>query len=108
MTIFNPDKKLFDLSYFVEWRPFLWEPGVAWLLGNAKRFKGKRVLEIGCRYGQMSCLLGLFGAAEVRGIELAKIPLNIANAEAEKWGVKDNVSFQQYSGNPSENSWGAI
>ena len=89
-----------DLSYFVEWQPILWVPPVKWLLGDPKRFVGKRVLELGCGRGRMSCLFGLLGA-EVLGVELEGRSLTEAWAEADRWNLQHQVAFVNYDGNPS-------
>jgi SAM-dependent methyltransferase len=62
-------------------------------------FAGKRVLDIGCRHGRMSCLFGLLGAT-VLGIELAGVSLERARAEAERWNLQGRVSFASYAGTP--------
>lgn len=97
--IHSVDGQELDLSYFVEWRPYLWMPAVTWLLGETSRFKNKRLLEIGCRYGRMSCLFGLLGAT-VLGVDLSADALEFAEKEAELWQVQNNVKFAVYDGNP--------
>jgi SAM-dependent methyltransferase len=87
------------LSYFVEWRPALWTPAVRWLIGAPERFRGKRVLDLGCRYGRMSCLFGLLGA-DVTGVELEDVSLERARQEAIHWNVAHRVQFVQYNGDP--------
>lgn len=89
----------FDLSYFVRWHYPLWGPAVKWILDDPKRFYGKRVLEIGCRDGRMSCLFGLLGAT-VLGIELEGESLLEARKESEYWNLCDRVSFSHYNGDP--------
>jgi SAM-dependent methyltransferase len=91
---------LAHLPYFVHWRPRLWGPAVRWLLGDAARFRGKRVLEIGSRTGRMACLFGLLGA-EVLGVDLPGVSLDGARREAERWGVGDRVRFLNYDGDPA-------
>lgn len=88
-----------NLSYFVEWRPALWAPAVRWLIEDPKRFAGKRVLDLGCRHGRMSCFFGLLGA-EVTGVELECVSLEKAWEEADRWHVRDRVQFINYDGNP--------
>ncbi len=88
------------LSYFVEWRPLLWTPAVKWLIGDPKRFIGKRVLDLGCRSGRMSCLFGLLGAS-VTGLELNQVSLHEAWEEAKRWNLIGQVHFEHYDGNPS-------
>jgi SAM-dependent methyltransferase len=98
---------LAQLSYFVDWRPRLWGPAVRWLLGDPARFRGKRILEPGCRDGRMSCLFGLLGA-EVLGVDLPGVPLDGARREAERWGVSGRVRFLTYGGDPDTLPEGAF
>jgi 2-polyprenyl-3-methyl-5-hydroxy-6-metoxy-1,4-benzoquinol methylase len=88
------------LPYFVDWRPRLWVPAVRWLLGDPARFRGKKVLDVGCRTGRMSCLFGLLGA-EVLGVDLPDVCLESAQREAAAAGVSDRVRFLNYSGDPA-------
>jgi len=85
------------LSYFVDWRQSLWTPAVEYLVGDPERFRGKTVLEIGCRTGRMSCLFGLLGATVV-GVDLPGVELQSARGEAERWNVSSRVSFVTYDG----------
>ena len=89
-----------NLPYFIEWRSMLWTPAVRWILGDPGRFDGKRVLELGCRHGRMSCLFGLMGA-EVLGVELNGVSLDVAWQEVDHWDLRNRVSFLHYDGNPS-------
>jgi SAM-dependent methyltransferase len=88
------------LPYFVDWRPRLWVPPVQWLLGDLTRFRGKRVLDMGCRTGRMSCLFGLLGA-EVLGVDLPGVSFESARQEAADAGVSGRVQFVSYSGKPA-------
>lgn len=88
-----------DLNYFVEWRPALWAPAVRWLVSDPTRFEGRRVLELGCRNGRMSCLFALLGA-QVTGMELPSYSLDNARQEAQRWGIFERIKFTQYSGAP--------
>ncbi|MDX1664349.1 MAG: class I SAM-dependent methyltransferase [Candidatus Promineifilaceae bacterium] len=90
-----------DLKYFVEWRTSLWGPAVRWLLDDPSRFMDKRVLEVGCRSGRISCLFGLLGA-HVTGVDLHGVDLTAARAEAERWGLAARVRFANYSGKPAD------
>ena len=90
---------LAQLPYFVDWRPRLWVPPVRWLLGDPVRFRGKKILDVGCRTGRMSCLFGLLGA-EVLGVDLPGVCLESAQREAAVAGVSDRVRFLNYSGDP--------
>jgi len=89
-----------QLREAVEWRQWLWAPAVRWLLGDPERFRGKRVLELGCRYGKMSCLFGSLGA-EVLGVDLEEKRLDRARAEAAAQGVGEKVRFRAYDGDPA-------
>jgi SAM-dependent methyltransferase len=95
-----PLNVLGQLSYFVHWRPRLWTPAVRWLIGDPARFRGTKVLEVGCRTGRLSCLFGLLGA-EVLGVDLPAVGLEPAWQEAARWGVSDRVRFLTYGGDPS-------
>ena len=90
---------LAQLAYFLEWRPRLWAPAVAWLLGDTARFRDRQVLDFGCRSGRMSCLFGLLGAT-VLGVDLAETSLEPARDEAARWGVSERVRFLNYGGDP--------
>mgnify|MGYP002399072008 FL=1 len=59
---------------------------------------GQQVLDIGTRYGKMSCLFALLGA-EVVGIDINEYSLKIAQSEAKRWKVTDQVLFVKYEGN---------
>ncbi len=91
---------LAQLPYFVHWRPRLWVPPVRRLLGDPARFRGKRVLDVGCRTGRMSCLFGLLGA-EVLGVDLPGVSLEPARQQAADFGVCDQVQFANYNGDPA-------
>jgi len=88
-----------DLAYFLEWRPFLWKPAIEWLIQNPSRFAGKRVLDLGCHNGKMSCFFGLLGA-RVTGIDLSIVNMDIARQEAQKWNLSEVVDFKNYDGDP--------
>jgi SAM-dependent methyltransferase len=88
----GPEKALARLPYFVEWRPCLWVPAVRWLIGDPARFKDKKVLEVGCRSGRMSCLFGMLGA-QVLGVDLPGVSLEPARQEAALAGVSNRVRF---------------
>jgi SAM-dependent methyltransferase len=96
----NTTNALARLPHFVDWRPRLWAPPVRWLLGDPARFRGRRVLEVGCRTGRMSCLFGLLGA-EVLGVDLPDVSLEAARQEAADAGVGDRVRFLHYNGDPA-------
>ena len=77
----------------------LWTPAVRWLIGDTRRFVGKRVLDLGCGHGRMSCLFGLLGAT-VQGVDLE--PTNVAKAreEANRWNLGDRVQFAKCDSEP--------
>jgi len=56
--------------------------------------QGQHVLEIGSRYGRMTCLFALLGG-KVIGVDLNKASLSVAQSEATKWKVMDSVAFIQ-------------
>lgn len=88
-----------DLDYFVEWHTWLWRPAVQAVLGDPYRFVGKRVLELGCARGRMSCLFALLGA-NVTGVELFGKSLETPAREVQKWQLEDKITLQHYDGNP--------
>ncbi|MBC7185754.1 MAG: class I SAM-dependent methyltransferase [Calditrichaeota bacterium] len=95
------DKRAYldNLGYFAEWGGRSWHA----LLREAFRdfigedLTGQRVLDIGTRYGKMSCLFALLGA-EVVGIDINGHSLKIAQSEAVHWAVTDRVLFVRYDG----------
>src|SRR5579864_4438430 len=72
-----------DLRYCTEWRRWLWTQPVRWVLGDVGRFHNKRVLEIGCRFGKMSCYFARLGAF-VDGVDIYDSHIKLARMEAEK------------------------
>lgn len=90
-----------DLRYCVEWRRWLWTKPVAWVIGDPSRFSGKRVLDLGCRYGKMSCYFASLGA-QVHGVDVKQECLPLARQEATRWGVESRVRFSSYTGDMSE------
>lgn len=72
-----------------------------WLLGDPERFTGRRVLDLGCRYGKMSCLFGLLGA-EVLGIDTDAAAIPRAEAERDRWSLGRSVEFAHYGGDLDE------
>jgi 2-polyprenyl-3-methyl-5-hydroxy-6-metoxy-1,4-benzoquinol methylase len=85
------------LDYCLEWRAWLWRKAAITLLAPFERFKGKRVLEVGARFGKMSCLLASAGAT-VTGMDVAADAIEKARLEAARWGVEDRVRFAAYDG----------
>jgi len=73
-------------KYFVE--PHI--PGFA----QFERWRGKRVLEIGCGIGTDTINFARAGA-EVTAVDLSSESLNLAKRRAEVFGLDDNVVFYQ-------------
>jgi SAM-dependent methyltransferase len=92
--------EMLDLDYFVQWHTWLWKPAVRFVLGDLRRFAGRKVLELGCRDGKMVSLFALLGA-NVTGLELPGQSLRAAELEARKWKVEDRVQLRHYSGDLS-------
>jgi 2-polyprenyl-3-methyl-5-hydroxy-6-metoxy-1,4-benzoquinol methylase len=89
-----------DLRYFVDWHAWLWKPAVRAVIGDPARFAGRRVLELGCGHGKMSCLFALLGA-DVTALELPEQPLDVARKEVDKWNLRKKVSIHHYDGDIS-------
>jgi len=85
------------LDYCLEWRPWLWRQAAINLLSPFEQFRGKRVLEVGARFGKMSCLLASAGAI-VTGMDVAADAIEKAKLEAARWGVDERVTFAAYDG----------
>jgi SAM-dependent methyltransferase len=90
---------LSHLEYFTEWGGPAWERlvrvGIVDCLGGS--LEGKNVLEIGARYGKMSCLFGLLGA-NVTGIDIHSAHIEAARAEAGAFDLESTVHFMKYGG----------
>ena len=78
-------------KYFVE--PHI--PGFA----DFERWRGKRVLEIGCGIGTDTINFARHGA-EVTAVELSDESLRVAEQRAEVFGLADHIAF--YNGNAEE------
>ena len=87
-----------DVDWFVGWRAWAWSPAVRHVVGEAGRFLGKRVLELGFRTGKMSCYFGLLGAT-VEGVDMPDCQPEPANGLARELGLAERVSFSTYDGN---------
>jgi 2-polyprenyl-3-methyl-5-hydroxy-6-metoxy-1,4-benzoquinol methylase len=83
-----------DISYFVEWGQRGWRTLLSTALNEfvGTELQGAKVLEIGARYGRMSCFFALLGA-EVWAVDANPDYLRIAAAEAAKWGVQTCTHF---------------
>jgi SAM-dependent methyltransferase len=86
-----------SLSYFMEWGGGRWEHLFRSALQEIGDLHGKRVLEIGPRFGKLSCYFALLGA-NVTGVETNATALKVAENEARRWGVQASVSFVHYDG----------
>jgi SAM-dependent methyltransferase len=90
-----------SLRYAVEWRPYLWLRPLKYALGDTAQFAGKRVLDIGCRFGRMACWFAVRGAF-VEGLDISSEAVAIARAERSKWGIAESsLSFDTFDGNLS-------
>jgi SAM-dependent methyltransferase len=85
------------LDYSLEWRQWLWRRPARELLAPFEQFRGKRVLELGSRYGRMSCLLAAAGA-QVTGVDTKERAKAISEEEARRWGVEKRCNFVVYNG----------
>jgi len=90
---------LVQLPYFVEWGGRGWQTLLADALQTyvGTNLEGRRVLDIGTRYGRMACLFALLGA-DVVGIDVHESPLRVAQSEARRWAVEGRVEFVKYGG----------
>jgi 2-polyprenyl-3-methyl-5-hydroxy-6-metoxy-1,4-benzoquinol methylase len=88
-----------SLRYSVEWRPYLWLRPLEYALGDPMRFDGKRILDLGCRYGKMACWFAAQGAI-VDGVDVSREAIALAKVEQSKWRIGDHVlSFRVFDGN---------
>ena len=83
-----------DLDYFVEWGEKAWHDFVKRSVNDyiGTGLDGMNVLEVGARCGKMACFFSLLGAT-VTAIDKNSCFLTIAEKEAEKWKVKDRITF---------------
>lgn len=88
------------LDYCLEWRPWLWRKPARDVLVPFERFRNRRVLELGSRFGRMSCLLAAAGA-HVTGVDIPAAATARARDEAKRWGVEARTQFISYDGQPS-------
>jgi len=87
-------------EYFdeVEARKYFVEPHIP-RFAQFERWKGKRVLEIGCGIGTDTINFARHGA-QVTAVELSEKSLEIAQKRAEVYGLQDRIRF--YLGNAEE------
>ena len=80
------------MPYFIEWGQHGWAKLFRRALEDSigVDMSGKRVLEIGARYGKVSSLFALLGA-EVWASDIGESYLPDALAECRKWGVEERV-----------------
>lgn len=88
-----------DLRYFTEWGGKSWERLLAFAIDEflGGQLTGRQILEIGTRYGKVSCLFALLGGTST-GIEVKYEYLPIARAEAKKWHIQEKTRFILYDG----------
>lgn len=88
-----------SLRYSVEWRAHLWLRPLKYVIGNPARFAGRRVLDLGCRFGKMACWFAAQGAI-VDGVDVSREAIDLASAEQSRWRIgKDVLSFRAFDGN---------
>lgn len=87
------------LDYFMEWGGKAWQR----LMNHAfqdfigRDLRDQQVLEIGARYGKMTCLFALLGA-KVVGLDMNKKSLEVARKEATKFNVTGMTLFVRGGG----------
>ena len=90
-----------ELDYFLEWGSAGWKKliieALSSELSDEGNFSGKEILDIGARYGKMSCLFALLGA-NVTGIDIVEETVVIAQEEAVRNKVSDHTNFISYDG----------
>lgn len=77
--------------------PFIAPSGHVGLLFPSlpNKFNGKRVLEIGCGSGVISCLMALSGAKQVVGVDINPQAIENAKQNAKILGVDSKINFRQ-------------
>lgn len=80
-------------EYFneVEWRKYLVEPHIP-LFAEFERWRGKKVLEIGCGIGTDTINFARHGAT-VTAVDLSEKSLEVAQRRAEVFGLRDRIHF---------------
>jgi len=87
-------------EYFddVEWRKYFVEPHIP-AFAQFDKWKGKKVLEIGCGIGTDTINFARAGA-KVTAVELSQESLKVAKKRAEIFGLLNSITF--YNGNAEE------
>src|SRR5271165_5918858 len=82
-------------EYFdeVEARKYLVEPHIP-AFAEFERWRGKKVLEIGCGLGTDTINFALHGA-QVTAVDLSENSLSLARKRAEVFGLEDRIRFVQ-------------
>lgn len=99
-NIRHSDKPIGSRDYFdeVEARKYFVEPHIP-VFAEFEKWRGKKVLEIGCGIGTDTVSF-LRAGAQVTAVELSEESLNLAKKRAEVFGLQDQVKF--YLGNAEE------
>jgi len=96
-NIRHSTKAVGTLDYFneVEARKYFVEPHIP-QFAQFERWKGKRVLEIGCGIGTDTINFARHGAS-VTAVDLSEKSLSIARERAKVYGMEDRIQFHQGS-----------
>jgi ubiquinone/menaquinone biosynthesis C-methylase UbiE len=89
----NMPPNALSLDDCIAWRTWLWERPVAFVLGDRERLRGKRILDLGCGQGRMTCFFASAGA-QADGVDMASEKLAAARAEARRLGLADRANFR--------------
>ena len=89
-----------NVAEFTEWGGEAWARLTKYALVRLGALENKRVLEIGCRFGKMTCLFALLGA-EVTALETDASAIPMAQEAVNHWGVSARVSLLHYDGDLS-------